>query len=390
MDKPANETDSLPRIQVRDMFMLLRLFDGTDETTLENFRLRLCTDRQTQRRGDYLFSTARDTAAEIQRLGLLEGGPFPKDGRDYARMRNNALRITKQGRDLMRVFSADRGTAYDKLFALMYAAHRHLRDYVAVLAARHVFAPILTSMKDHISPAYANAVALAEDLSRGEFRMDDMIAGLTQRLKRPLSEGEVKEIGEGVRALMAETRLSAASEDATEFAKKVIEKLNSLVVPAVLREAGLHCDFRTHRAAWSIGQEFLAWCATTSHLEYPGTLVFRTATIVASHDGARLETLRFEARSADLETVFLPRLWNAYTRLQKAGAPTFVPAWELRAAFCFENSCQPSVFNNLFSQQYTRGDGYELHMEIQRQLPRSETPLRAGARNIGSVRVAKK
>ena len=114
------------------------------------------------------------------------------------------------------------------------------------------------------------------------------------------------------------------------------------------------------------------------------------ATIVASQDGARLETLRFEARSADLETVFLPRLWNAYTRLQKAGALTFVPAWELRAAFCFENSCQPSVFNNLFSQQYARGDGYELHMEIQRQLPRSETPLRAGARNIGSVRVAKK
>jgi len=46
MDKPVNETDSLPRIQVRDMFMLLRLFEPTDQTTLENFRLRLCTDRK--------------------------------------------------------------------------------------------------------------------------------------------------------------------------------------------------------------------------------------------------------------------------------------------------------------------------------------------------------
>src|SRR5580698_2515196 len=114
MDKPANETDSLPRIQGPDMFMLLRLFDGTDETTLENFRLRLCTDRQRQRRGDYLFSTARDTASELQRLGLLEGGPFPKDGRDYARMRDNKLRITKQGRDLVGLFSANRGAAYDQ------------------------------------------------------------------------------------------------------------------------------------------------------------------------------------------------------------------------------------------------------------------------------------
>ena len=104
----------------------------------------------------------------------------------------------------------------------------------------------------------------------------------------------------------------------------------------------------------------------------------------------RLEALRFESRSANLDPVFLQRLWGTYTRLQKAGAATFVLAWELRAAFCFENSCQPSVFNSLFAQHYARGDGYELHMEIQRQLPRFETPLRAGARNIGSVRVAKK
>jgi hypothetical protein len=110
----------------------------------------------------------------------------------------------------------------------------------------------------------------------------------------------------------------------------------------------------------------------------------------ASKNGSRLGTLRFESRSADLESVFLQRLWVSYTRLQKAGAATFVPAWQLRAAFCFENSCQPSVFNNLFAQQYARGDGYELQMEIQRQLPRSETPLRAGTRNIGFLRVAKK
>jgi len=67
MEKPVNETDSLPRIQVRDMFMLLRLFDGTDETTLENCRLRLCTDRKGQRRGDYL-----SPLREIQRLNCSD------------------------------------------------------------------------------------------------------------------------------------------------------------------------------------------------------------------------------------------------------------------------------------------------------------------------------
>ena len=272
----------------------------------------------------------------------------------------------------------------------MYAAHRHLRDYAGILSTRPVFAPVLTSVKDHISPAYTNAVALADDLSRGDFRVEEMLASLTQRLKRALSDSERQEIEDGARSLVGETRLSAASEDATEFAKKVIDKLNFIVVPAVLREAGLNCDYRTHRAAWSIGQEFLVWCATTSHPDHQGTLVFRTATLEASENGSRLEALRFKSRSADLEAVFLHRLWVAYTRLQKAGVATFVPAWQLRAAFCFENSCQPSVFNTLFAQQYAHGDRYELQMEIQRQLPRSETPLRAGTRNIGSLRVAKK
>ena len=108
MDKPTSEaTDSLPRIQVRDMFMLLRLFETRDETTLENFRLRLCTDREAQRRGDYLFSTARDTASELQRLGLLARAVrSPKDSRDYARMRDNALRVTKAGRVLLERFGS--------------------------------------------------------------------------------------------------------------------------------------------------------------------------------------------------------------------------------------------------------------------------------------------
>src|SRR2546426_11686624 len=97
MEKQTNETDSLPRVQVRDMFMTLRLLDAAHETTLENVRLRLCTDRKGKRRGDYLFSTARDTASELQRLGLLEAGPFPKDSRDYAKMRDNELEIPDQG-----------------------------------------------------------------------------------------------------------------------------------------------------------------------------------------------------------------------------------------------------------------------------------------------------
>src|SRR2546430_14970920 len=123
MEKPTTEPDSLPRVQVRDMFMILRLLQGAHETTLKNARLRLCTDRKGKRRGDYLFSTARDTASELQRLGMLEGGPFPKDSRDYAKMKDNALEITDQGSSLAKQFEAERAGAYDELFVKMYQAH---------------------------------------------------------------------------------------------------------------------------------------------------------------------------------------------------------------------------------------------------------------------------
>src|ERR1043165_4992538 len=160
MEKPTNETDSLPRVQVRDLFMILRLLAASHETTLENVRLRLCTDRKGQRRGDYLFSTARDTARELQRLRLLEAGPCPKDGRDYAKMKDNELEITEEGSRLAGKFEADRASAYDELFAKMYQAHRHLREYARVLSEGHLFAPVLTSVKDHISGAYSEAASL--------------------------------------------------------------------------------------------------------------------------------------------------------------------------------------------------------------------------------------
>jgi hypothetical protein len=389
MEKQTNETDSLPRVQVRDLFMILRLLAASHETTLENVRLRLCTDREGQRRGDYLFSTARDTASELQRLGLLEGGPFPKDSRDYAKMKDNELEITEEGSRLADKFESDRAAAYDELFGKMYQAHRHLREYTRVLSDGHLFAPVLTSVKDHISGAYSEAASLAQEIANGDLRIEDMMAVLETRIKRQLTKNEKTEIEGGARSVISETQMSATTDDPTAFAKKLLQKINDLVIPVLLRDRGLDCDFRTHRVAWSLGQEFLIWCPTTSHPEFDGTVVFPTASLGVSQDRATLKKISF-TRFSDLEQPFLPRLLAAYAKLQKLGRGTYVPAWELRAVFCLENLCPPATFNRLFEQQYARSDGYELQMEIQRQRPRFELPLRAGARNIGSVRVVKK
>jgi hypothetical protein len=81
MKKP--ETDSIPRVTVRDLFMVLQVFDRTPETMLENIRLRICVDRKKQRRGSFLWSAARDTSAELVRLGLLEGACHAKNAQQY-------------------------------------------------------------------------------------------------------------------------------------------------------------------------------------------------------------------------------------------------------------------------------------------------------------------
>jgi hypothetical protein len=67
-----------------------------------------------------------------------------------------------------------------------------------------------------------------------------------------------------------------------------------------------------------------------------------------------------------------------------------VSAWELRAVFCHDNRCQLSVFNRLFDESYSGSEEYKLQLEIQRQKPQHEIPVRARQRNIGAVRMVKR
>jgi hypothetical protein len=48
------------------------------------------------------------------------------------------------------------------------------------------------------------------------------------------------------------------------------------------------------------------------------------------------------------------------------------------------------VFNNLFDQDFSQSQDFKLHLEIQRQKLQHESPVRAGNRNIGTVRVVKR
>ena len=245
-------------------------------------------------------------------------------------------------------------------------------------------------MRDHVSSRYASNTKLVSEIEQGEFQIDSLLARLSERMQRSLLSEEEKEIRAEVDRLVTEARPSALTDETTRFAKNFLNKLNDVIVPAIFRDVGLGFDFRTHRTLWTMGEDFKVWAISRSHPEFDGWLVYPTAMIELNDERSRLARLSFDFGLQKTREVFFPKLHSAYQKLQGIKGSTFVPAWELRAVFCFDNSCQPSVFDRLFSESYGGTADYKLQLEIQRSKPQHEQPVRAGNRNIGSVRVVRR
>lgn len=384
------ETDSIPRTTLRDLFIALGVLAKDSPSTLENMRQHFCVKRRRRVAGNLQWSTASANAEELKRLGLLDVSAIPKNKKNFERLKDRPVAITDAGAGLYRLLKESQADAYDRLFVMMYEAHPYLRAFVRLLNETHIFAPVMTSLKDHLSPKYTNATALVEDVSRGEIDLGSLLRLLEGRLKRPLAEQESLSISEGMRKLVGEVAVAAASDDPTEFAKKFLLKTNEVVFPSIFRRDGLTFDYRTHRTLWSFGQEWKLWQATGDHPEYDGRLVFRTATIELSEQGDKIKRLSFNSGLAKTRENFLDKLYDAYLNVQKTTKGTFALAWQLRAVFCFDNRCQETVFDRLMEEHYTGSEQYDLALEIQRQHGQFERPLRVGGRNIGLVRVIKK
>lgn len=385
-----NETDSFPRVAARDLFLVLQIFDKTRQTILENVRLRICVDRKIQCRGTSRWSAARDTSVELVRLGLVEGACNVKNTQQYESMRHNALTLTPRGRELLDRFKTDRGGAYDSLFSLLVAKHAYLRQFISVLNRQDIVVPIITSMGEHVSSRYATNVVLAEDVAARQFDTSEMLERIERRIGHGLDEDGRSEITSAVETLVQEAVPSALSDDTTRFAKSFLEKLNGIVIPAIFRKAGMGFDFRTHRALWSIGPELKVWNVILSHPAYDAWLIIRTSTICLNEQGNALASVLFDYGLKQMGNGFLGKLFAAYQDVQKIRSGTCASAWELRAVFCTRFRCQPTVFNALLDQSYDGDHEYALHLELQRQKPQHEAPVRAHNRNIGSIRVVRR
>jgi hypothetical protein len=358
-------------------------------TTLENIRLRLCLDRKKTRKGDYLWSTARDAVVELRKLGFVDMSTIPWDRKQYEHAKDSEVTIAEEGLSVLQLLQADVGAAYDRLFMRMYEAHPYLRWLALTLGREYLVVPVLTSYKDHVSSHYASASVLVHDVSGGAFEVDPLLVNVAERIGRALDESEVRDIRDSVQQAVDETQAAAMAEEPSEFAKKFLLRLNDAVVPVVLRRYEMDFDYRTHRTLWQLGEDFQVWWATSSHPGYQGTLVFGTATLRTSEDRKTLHGISYPSGLATLRQTFLEKLYDAYVVHNRIGGNTYVSAWELRAVFCHENRCQPAVFNALLEEHYTGATPYRVHLEIERTRPRHEQPVTAGKRRIGTIRVTR-
>ena len=385
-------TDTILRVGARDLFIALSLFNGNKkEQSFESLRIRFCIDRKTRRKGDFLWSRARDVATELRKLGLAEIAAIPRDRQYYKKMKDAKIMITENGKELISLFNENRAEGYDSLFVLMFREHGYLRALWKAVERADLIVPVATSIRDHVSARYANATNLSNEVAEGKFALDDFLERLSERSRPALLLEEQEDVRKAVTDLIETLRPSASQETAGDFAKKFLDRLNEATIPIVMRRHGVGFDFRTHRTLWLLGQEFYVWFATSSHPGVNGTIVFSTAKIdLDSVDPINVSEIRYETGMDSLRQDFLERLYKSYENHRNIVGATYVPAWELRAVFCHDNSCQPTVFNKLLDEQYVGSTQFKVQLEIERARPRYESPVVVGKRRIGTIAVTRR
>src|SRR3954447_2762106 len=120
------ETDSIPRIKIRDLMSALQFINRAQATSLEALRVKVNTDRKRSSGGTGGYSIARDVASELAKLGLANVGPLPKDAKSFEKKRDIKIRITEAGEGLAHLIKHDRRQAYSNVLKSLFEVHPYV------------------------------------------------------------------------------------------------------------------------------------------------------------------------------------------------------------------------------------------------------------------------
>lgn len=388
-----NETDYIYRILIKDLLLVLSIFNERQNVTLEEIRLRLCLNKRKKTKSTQLWSTARDIVTELKNLGYLNCGSLPSSSQKFEELKENKIELQKEGKVCIDIYNSDKARGYDLLLKKLFSKHLYIRKYYNVLCNNNLFIPIITSLGGHVSDKYNQQDILINDIRKNKFEKDLFLIKLEKwirELKFIQIENIIKNISTKLDMLLIDCKNSAISEGAGEFSNKFLQKLNDIVIPVVMEEHDLSFDFTTHQNLRIWGRDLLLWNYSTTYPFVDATIVYKTADILTDATREIIEKIQY-ASSKEIELNFLERLYLTNEIMRKKLNTTYFSIWEFRSVFCYENKCQNKTFDRLLNKYNRNNDKYDISLELQRKYPpKGEDSIFINKLKMGSVRIIKK
>lgn len=385
----AKVTDAIPRVTLDQIFTSLCFLAGRERATFDEVRSLL--QKETARRSpgsrEALWTSARDTLGELQRLALAKTGPLPRKRSDVARLRESPCELTAEGRELASKYEEKSGKGFDLLLIRWVNEHPYFRSYLARLARGPIYVPDITSLKQvgDLDVTQANELGLR------------IASGCATRLRSVgWSDNGIEIVSREIRERLASDlpRFDLASLRGN--AKAWVDFVqDSIVLPSFLAAENLPFDPVTFQHIIRVAQQFLAGAWTSSLSTFDGRVLFATCSFEP-----RLEDVPLSSESRVHAVLHHGRSWAssrfetslaiAYSSVSGGRPGTYADVYALRAVVCTELGIQPKVFElclNDLSRDPQPGRPV-LYTELpMRPPPAGEAYVELRGQRIGSVKV---
>jgi hypothetical protein len=330
-------TDAIPRVGVEQLLGSLALVAERGRATFEEIRAHLqkSSSRSAPGSREAMWTSTRDTIAELSRLGYLTAGPLPRRRSEVERLRGSPCAITDEGKSLSALYREKSARAYDQLLIAWCNRHPYFRALVARLTAGPLRVPDVTSIRQ---------IGEYDGRPTGEIARRVAEDGKSRLAAGGVPEGVCAAYESAVHARFDALSLPDPSALRTNAKQWVDLVQDTIVVPALLSAESLPFDPVTFQHILRIAQQFVCASWTYSYPAFAGRVVFLTSDFTPSPAGdVPVQAIEHHGK-AWAAGAFERVLLRAYASLSAGRPSPYVDAYTLRALVCVDLGIQPKVF----------------------------------------------
>ncbi|HEV7772882.1 MAG TPA: hypothetical protein VGO48_06310 [Conexibacter sp.] len=350
-------------------------YGDTQERLARQGRGRLTTSRVPENERNW--SPARETLAELMKIGALKNAKLPSARKFVDGYRNAAFELTDAGHELAEIARAGGAPFVDRIAASLIAAHPYLRRLLVVLRDGPIVCPVVSE----------------RDVQRGR----DEAYGLegwgrrgAEQIGADVDPAQVaRTIAEHVKRRFG----NAAQERPSN--KAMSEVLNDALAVAGFEARGLSMDANTIKTLMRWGGELMIFDQSRYVPEHPdANVVWLACDLVAGNGGAPVARRRGLRTHGDAVGSALVRAYDGQAAaLDTMLAQPYLPIFRIRAQAAFETNTMRAL-GDLVLAQLIDGHGEALDITAiayigTSSLPASEPPFRHRNRRRLDVQILK-